>query len=228
VKLTSRLEKVAKYINNNSVIADVGTDHAYLPISLVKNKVIKKAIASDVGEGPLMMAQKMVDKYKMNDNIDLRLGNGLNVLNVGEVDTVIIAGMGGNLIAELLEDGKEIAKSIETFIFQPMQYSEVLREYLYNNGYNIIEESLAKEGKKYYQIIKAIHGEKILEDPMYLFVGKELFINKDKLLKEYLKVQLDKKLNILNKIGNASNGNEKIIGKLEKEIEWYRNKISVL
>lgn len=115
MKLTPRLEAVANLVTDNAKIADIGTDHGYIPVYLMKKNVIKSAIAADVNKGPLNNAKKEIISSNLDSKIELRLGSGLSVLKVGEVDEVVIAGMGGVLISQLIESELEIAKKTKSY-----------------------------------------------------------------------------------------------------------------
>ena len=153
--ITPRLQAI---INNVTCkeIADIGTDHAYIPIFLMENYIANKIIATDINDGPLRVARENIDKKGLN--IETRLGGGLSVINEGEVDEIIIAGMGGILISEILDNDIATAKS-SRLILQPMNAQYELRKYLMSHGFKIIGEDMAVEGFKVYNIIIAESGE---------------------------------------------------------------------
>jgi len=147
--ITPRLDLILKHISGNSV-ADIGTDHAYIPIKLAQRGI--RVIATDIRQGPLDMASAHVKKSGCE--VDLRLGPGLAPISAGETDDIVIAGMGGEMIIKILTADEEKAKSA-TLILQPMNSQYELRQYLYNNGYDILCEDLAIEGFKVYNLIVA-------------------------------------------------------------------------
>ena len=204
LKLTNRLLKIASLVSENKRLADIGTDHGYIPVYLLNEGRIDFAILGDINKGPLENARNEVKRNKLEDKVDLRLGSGIEVLKKGEVDEVIIAGMGGILIGELLEANKEVAHSVDKLILQPMQAQEELRQYLLNNGYEILDECLEKEDFRLYEIIVAKYtGENThLEDNIYYEVGKKLIENKDELLVEFIENKIKKYNNIISKLGN--------------------------
>lgn len=157
MKLTNRLNAVVGLITGKTV-ADVGCDHGKVPIKLILDNKCIKVIASDVNKGPVDACRKNVAKFGLSDKIDVRCGSGISVLATGEVDTVVIAGMGGELIADIIDSEKEIADSVNEFILQPMTSEEELRNYLQNNGYSIYNETLAAEGEKIYVIMRVSKG----------------------------------------------------------------------
>ncbi|MGL5244669.1 MAG: class I SAM-dependent methyltransferase, partial [Sarcina sp.] len=143
--LSLRLKTIASYVDNCECIADIGTDHGYIPIYLVKKGVCNKAIASDINKGPIEKAKLNVAFEGLSDKVKCLLGGGLKPLKKGEVNGVILAGMGGNLTRDILVDDIEKVKLYEFLILQPAQNPEVLREYLYENKFEIIDEDLIKD-----------------------------------------------------------------------------------
>lgn len=228
MKLSNRLKCIADFVNRNSIVADIGTDHAYIPVYLVENKISTKIIACDVNIGPLNIATDYVERKGLLSNITLRLGNGLKVLNVNEVDTVIIAGMGGKLISSILNESSEVASSIREFILQPMTASESLREYLYNNNYKIIDEKLICEDNRIYEIIYAQRGNDYISDNIYFEVGKKLIENKDPLLKEFLDNKLKKYEAILENLENNNSLRGQLKYKTTKERYEKLKEVKVL
>lgn len=226
MKLTDRLLKIASLVTKGKKIADIGTDHGYIPVHLLNEGYIDFAILADVNKGPLENARKEVRHNNLSDKVDLRLGSGIEVLKKGEVDEVIIAGMGGILISELLEANIEVAQSTEKFILQPMQAQKELRKYLLNNGYEILDEVLVREDFRIYEIIVAKYTGKNtnVEDEIFYEVGNKLIENKDELLNEFIDKRIHAYTSILNKLeGKSGKGiDEKIeesrinISKLEK------------
>lgn len=226
MKLTDRLLKIASLVTKGKKVADIGTDHGYIPVYLLNKGDIDYAILADVNKGPLENAKKEVRHNGLMDKVDLRLGSGIEVLEKNEVDEVIIAGMGGILISELLEAKKEVAHSLDKLILQPMQAQNELRKYLLNNGYEIIDEVLVKEDFRLYEIIIAKYTSKNtqVEDEIFYEVGKKLIENKDPLLNEFIDKKIFMYNSIIKKIEDKTgeNINKKIkeskisIEKLEK------------
>lgn len=194
--LSPRLETIASFVKEGSIVADIGTDHGYIPAFLVKEGICKKAIATDISWGSLQKAEKYINENKLNDLIDLRLGDGLEVIKPNEVDTIILSGMGGALIKDILEKNKNVVDTISNLILQPMIASNELRKYLYNNGFKIKGEKLAREGDRFYEIIYAIHGDDFVPNDIYYEIGIKLIQNKDPLFKEFIlnKIQINEKI----------------------------------
>jgi tRNA (adenine22-N1)-methyltransferase len=196
LKLTPRLQAIADSINQYEILADIGTDHAYLPIYLMLNGKITKAIATDINKGPIDIAQERIRKYKLEDKIETRQGSGLTVLEPYETDVIVIAGMGGMLIADIIEQSKDVAVAAKVLVMQPMLDSGKLRTYLVQNGFEIFEEELAKEDKKVYEIIWARYTGKSVEVTSMMDIGP-IIIEKKHLLANDL---IDKKIEELNSI----------------------------
>ena len=146
--LTPRLKLIFEHVNSK-IIADIGTDHAYIPIELVKAGICTKVIATDIKEGPASIAREHIRKNGLN--IEVRVGSGLTVLKEGEVEQIIIAGMGGKLISDILGASENIASATK-LILQTMNGQYELRKYLIKNGYNIVAENLTCEGTKVYNL----------------------------------------------------------------------------
>lgn len=227
MKLTKRLEKIASLVSNDIVLADIGTDHGYIPISLLEKKAIKRAILSDINKGPLNNAREEIKRRKLEDLTELRLGAGVSVLKVGEANEIIIAGMGGILISKIIEEGFEVCKSADRLILQPMQASEELRKYLYKNGFKIIDEHIVNEDFRIYEIIEAQFSKNNIgvKDEIYYEFPKKLIERKDPLMKELIKKKINECESILDKIGNIEGDS---IEKRRNEICEKRNTLIAL
>ena len=223
--LSVRLESIVKMIDECNSIIDVGTDHAYVPIYLIKNGVCKKALASDINKGPLRKAQKNVDLENLADNIECRLGGGLSVVRPGEVEVAVIAGMGGNLIRDIIENDINVFKELNYAILQPVQNVDVLRKYLYDSGFDIIDEELCKEENKYYEVIKVKYAKKPKNlKSIYYEISKILLDKKHPLIGEYIKFKLDKYEKIYNTLGDETENSRK----RKKELEYKINELKEL
>ena len=155
IRVSRRLRAIAAMVETGSLLADIGTDHGYLPIWLLEEKRIPSAIAADVREGPLLRAKAHVKERGLSGLVDLRLGDGLSVLAPGEADAAVLAGMGGPLMARLLREGQETAKSFRYLVLSPQSDLFFFRNYLLTNGYRILDEDMVFDEGKYYTVIKA-------------------------------------------------------------------------
>ena len=154
-KLSNRLAKVADSIQKGSRIADIGSDHAYLPCYLAKKGIVTFAVAGEVAEGPYLSAQNQVRLDGLSDIVQVRKGDGLEVIAAGEVDAITIAGMGGPLIASILEKGKDRLKGVKRLVLQPNIGAYSVRKWLQENDWRLSEEFILKEDGKIYEILVA-------------------------------------------------------------------------
>lgn len=152
--VNSRLTKIAGMIRKGDRVADIGTDHAYLPVFLIREKIASYAYACDVADGPLLNAKANIERLNAK-NIELRKGDGLNAVEPNEADTFIIAGMGGDLIIKILSDCDWIKNDKYELILQPMTSVEDLHAFLFNNGFEIINEQAVISAGRVYSVIKA-------------------------------------------------------------------------
>ncbi|MBR3621722.1 MAG: SAM-dependent methyltransferase [Selenomonadaceae bacterium] len=184
MQLDERLSAVAKFVRQGAKLIDIGTDHAKLPIYLTETGKISFAIASDKNEGPLFFARENINRAGLGDKISVRLGDGLLSVQAGEVDTIVVAGMGGALIKEILSLSPLVLKSVESLILQPMNEGNALRKWLYENDFYIEDETLAKEDGRIYEIISAKHGQRDMPSKFELLFGPVIFKSKTEMLKE--------------------------------------------
>lgn len=157
--LSPRLLEIASCVTEKGTLLDMGTDHGYLPVFLIQSTVIEHAIASDVSLFSLKKAESLIVKCNLESKIETRLGNGLEVINPGECQTIIMAGMGGHLIHDIILDNLEKINQTKQLILQPMNNVSLVRKTLEKSGRLIVKEKLVKEGKRFYQIIVSIPGE---------------------------------------------------------------------
>ena len=170
-KLSERLKTVASFVDKNTKLADIGSDHAYLPCYLVHTGIISQAIAGEVVRGPFESAQKQVKSEGLENNIDVRFGNGLEVIKEEDnVETITIAGMGGPLIASILEAGKDKLKNADKLILQPNIHAKAIREWALKEDWKIVDETILEEHDKIYEILVLKKGEMELTE-LELLVG---------------------------------------------------------
>ena len=158
--ISKRLELVASFVPQGAVLLDVGSDHAYLPIELVERGQIEGAIAGEVVEGPYKSAVKNVESHALKEKIQVRLANGLAAFEeADQVSVITIAGMGGRLIATILEEGLEKLANVERLILQPNNREDDLRIWLQDHGFQIVAESILEEAGKFYEILVVEAGK---------------------------------------------------------------------
>ncbi len=195
--LNNRLKACALMVRKGARVVDIGTDHAYLPIWLVQNNIVKSAIAADINEGPLNIARQNIAKYSLSDKIETRLSNGLEKINKDEVDDIVIAGMGGELISNILSKASWLKDSSKNLILQPMTTSKELRIFLKNENYKIYKEETVTSEKRVYTIINARYTkEQIIVNKLYPYIGK-LDVPLSMESKEYIKREIN---NIKNQV----------------------------
>lgn len=196
MKISSRLKEIGDLVDGGSVCLDVGCDHALLDIYLVKKNINIQCIASDIKKGPLDQAFKNIKQEHLEDIIEIRLGNGLDTYT-DNVDTIIIAGMGGRNIIGIFKNNLKILKKVKTLVLSPNNYQEDLKRFLGKNGFYIEEEKLVKDGKVIYQVIKLKKGKRRYSNKEYFF-GPCLLKNKPKLFTEYYTRELKSREILLN------------------------------
>lgn len=185
-KLSPRLQAVADMVSGCETLADIGTDHAYLPVYLLKTGKIQRAIASDIRKGPIARAQSTIERYHETDRIETRLGAGMTTLRTDEANTIVISGMGGILIANILQDSEALLTENTTLILQPMTAMRELREYLSSHNFRIEQEVLAKEENKLYHVMKVVRGTERVTDLTELYLGRRLLEVHPPHFEEYL------------------------------------------
>ncbi|BED91837.1 MAG: SAM-dependent methyltransferase [Candidatus Improbicoccus pseudotrichonymphae] len=220
--LSERLYCCTKFINSDH-IADVGTDHAKLPIWLVLNSKIKSAIASDINVCSVEKARRNIKKYNLENSIEPLLSDGFENIDEDKVDEVVISGLGGNTISEILGKCSWKNKKSKRFILQPCTHHYNLRKFLVNNGYKILKEEALIENNKAYSVFLTIF-EEINEkyDDLYFFLGEVLNSSNNFYSKYYLEYQIKeikKKINGCRVKSNIKNliFYENILRKLENK-----------
>lgn len=203
MRLDNRLQKIADLVPQGVKLADVGTDHAYLPAALLMDKKISFAVAADVAVEPCQVAKTTLAMYGLTQCSEVRQGDGLKVLQPDECNCVVMAGMGGGTIVDILTVSPEVAHSAELLILQPMQGANLLRQFLCVNGYEFLDEELVEDGKYLYEIIVVRHKdegighkEEGLGFKVECLIGPKLLEKKHSLLP----LQFAKQKAMLNKI----------------------------
>ena len=195
--LKGRLLAIANAVPPSRAIADIGTDHGLVPVWLVTNGIAQKAIITDISPGSLAKAESLIKQEGLADKIEPRLGDGLLPVKPGEVDTIVIAGMGGMLIKSILESAPYVTARAETFVLQPMTAQSMLRKWLNENGYAIVDEILVREGSRFYEIITAAHGSQYISDEIYYDISYMLIKKKDPLLKDFIRQKIERTTDII-------------------------------
>lgn len=212
ITIDNRLKVCADMVSGNGIVCDVGTDHAYLPAYLIENNICDYAIASDINEGPLKFAQQTLIKYHIEDKIRLLKSDGLKNIPSENVSDVVIAGMGGETIAEIIS-GTQWLKSGVNLVLQPMTRAGYLRKWLYKNGFEIAEEKAVIQDRFIYTAIRAFYS------------GYKFNIGKVTEITGRINIETDAGMkycqNQLSKINNIAMGLSKA-GKTEDSQEYQR------
>ena len=192
VKLSARMEALAALVTPGVRLADVGTDHGYIPVFLCQMGVIPSAIAMDINRGPLQRAEAHVVEFGLEDRIQTRLSNGLEKLLPGEADCILIAGMGGGLIQRILAEGRETVQAGKELILQPQSEIPQTRRFLREHGYRITDEDMVEEDGKFYFLMKAHKVEDSGErmDPLEEAFGPVLLQKKHPVLLRWIRREI--------------------------------------
>lgn len=212
MKISNRLKLIASFVDDNTNIIDVGCDHALLDIFLVQNKNNVKVIASDIRKGPLEGAKKNIKYYQIEDKIEVKLGDGISTISV-ETDTIVISGLGGETIVDILKKDKEKLSNIQTIITSPHSDMYLVRKEIIKLGFKIKDEIFIYDQEKPYVVIKFIRGNESYSDEE-LYFGPIILKNKNEYFYKYYQTLREKDKLLLEKVPN-----QEIREKLLKEIE---------
>lgn len=196
--MDSRIQAIMNFVSEGSRVADVGADHGYLSIELIRSGRAAKVIATEKNIHPLEAAIKNISAAGLDGVIEARLGDGLQILTAGEVDTICIAGMGGALIAKILDDSPKVVQSAQTLILQPMNGIKKIRTWLADNGWAIVDEDLAESSGIIYEIICA--GNVTLHPA---FASKTFKRNSSPLLAKFTAQRVEKLQRVLDEMNKS-------------------------
>ena len=216
MELSPRLRMIADQVPKGARFADIGTDHAYLPVWLILQGVIDGAIAADLRSGPLDRAKETAERYNVSSSVDFRLCDGLTGISEEEADVIVIAGMGGETISLILSEAPWTKSKGKKLILQPMSSQEDLRQWLGENGYIIEKERIAREGKTLYNILVVKGGTEDSMTAAELLAGRQ---NKDPLRGDYLDLLIFKIARALDGQRSATNRNEETIEDMARLLE---------
>ncbi len=224
--LSKRLEQLAEYLQNPIHFADIGSDHAYLPCYVCSRHERATAIAGEVNQGPFERAKKTVREHELSDRIEVRKGNGLDVIKEKEVNQITIAGMGGKLIRTILEEGQVKLSGVSRLILQPNIDAQLVRKWLIEHHYKIVaEEIIAEDGYIYEVIVSDYRKEPLHLSEHELLFGPYLLQEKsDVFLKKWFH-EKEKRSKLINQMKQATILPVEKIKKLETEMEWIEEVI---
>ncbi len=223
INLSERMLMAAKMVRKGNSVADIGTDHAYLPAYLVLNGITSKALACDVRKGPLENAKKTVELYNISDKITLRLSDGFDEIEPFEADDFVLCGMGGTLMAQLVSRAYWLKDKSKRIIVQPQSHAEDIRRFFVENGFEILcEDACTDSGKLYCAMAAEYTGEIKEKSVSYIYTGRLAECQKPeaRLYLEKINAQLKKKLEAEKIHGSPENAAylEKVTDEMEKTI----------
>ena len=204
MQLSKRLYAVASFVTQDSVVADIGCDHAYTSIYLAENKIARHIIAADINAGPVSIAKDDIKTHNLQQYIDVRQSDGLmGICEEDNVDTILISGMGGNLIIDILRSNKPVMENVRELILQPQSDICRVRHFLHDTGFKIINEKMLLDNEKFYTIIKAVKGTQTFDKEYEYIYGKYLIDNCDETLECYLRKLYASNMNIINSLSDS-------------------------
>ena len=220
MEISERLKTVASFVRTSRVIADIGTDHGYIPIYLCLEDTIDRAIACDVNREPVRRAACNINRYGLGGRIETRLGDGLKPVKTGEAEGAVIAGMGGMLIIDILDECREKTGALGELVLQPQTDVDRVRKYIHSIGFKIDDEAVIFEDGIYYNVIRAVRDkEKYDSEADYIF-GRINIRRKDPTLKEFIEKDMNKSKRIMETLERAGTENSaKRLAELEKYVE---------
>lgn len=230
MEISKRLKIIANAVpTGTNTVVDIGTDHGYIPIYLIKNNMANKCIACDINPMPLSNAEKNIKRYNMSNQIETRLSNGLSQIEAGEADAIIIAGMGGMLIINILKENLEVVKASGLLILQAQLDIIEVRKYIHSINFSIIDEQMICDEGKYYTVILAKPGQ---ENPYYeieYMFGKKLIEKKDLVFKEFVKKKLNDLEGLKSNISKTKTVNsKKRLDEIKKELKDHQEVLKCL
>ncbi len=221
-QLDNRLSVCADFVRKDTTLADIGTDHAYLPIWLAKTHLIKSAIAADIRPLPLKSGLENIKKFNCEDIVKTRLSDGLDKISQDEADDIVMAGMGAELICDIISRADWLKSPEKRLILQPMTRAHILRKYLAENGFEILQEkACAHAGKNYTVILSKYIGQQIEYDTPFYYIGR--LDPEDDLAKAYM-YQVLKKL-VYKSNGKKHDGEDS--GELDRVINEIKSRFGV-
>lgn len=226
-ELSKRLQAVADLVTPGMRLADVGTDHAYIPIYLTQNGLVPSAIAMDINKGPLERADTHILEHGLDGKIVTRLSDGLVNLKMEEADTMIAAGMGGGLVIHILNEDPAKTRSLKELILQPQSELAKVRRYLEEHRFRIVAEDMVEEDGKYYPMMKLVHGEEAPYSQEELYYGRLLLKKKNPVLYQFLQREHSLKKGIADRLGDQTGkGAESRQKELQDELERIEHAIA--
>ena len=216
IELSKRMQSVADMIQPCDAVGDIGCDHAFVSIYLVEQHRAKRVIASDVRRGPITIAKRNIEAMNLSDQIEIRMGDGLDTIVPGEVNAIVLAGMGGMLMIDILERGEAVVARCDQLVLQPQSDIEKVRRYLTEKGYHLADEQMLIDAGKYYNLLDVrVHEmvqkdeydcSKLADDWCYMY-GGSLLRKKDPVLRSWLVKQRDTTAGLIDSLSGKNTEN---------------------
>ncbi|WP_343208269.1 class I SAM-dependent methyltransferase [Anaerolentibacter hominis] len=226
MRLSKRMQTVADMVQKTRTVADIGCDHAYVSIYLIQRRLAQHVIAMDINQGPLAIARENIRQAGMEGQIATRLSDGTEKLLPGEADTLVIAGMGGDLIIRILDASPEVTKACRQLILQPQSEIVRVRAYLRKMGFEIVKEDMILDEGKYYVVLRCEQGMPGEGNPVADRYGKELLLRRHPVMGAYLRKQLKKYEAILEDLQINSPESAERMDYIRNEIIYIKEALS--
>lgn len=219
MKLSKRLKSVAEQIMDSEVTADIGCDHGFTSIYLIRTGRAKRVIAADVGKEPLNRAKEHILQYGMQDRIELRQSDGLERIREGEADTLIISGLGGQLMCRILREGKKKLSGVRKLVLSPQSDISMVRKLIHETGFCIQRECMVFDAKKYYVILSAVPGTEKYETEVEYVYGRYLAEHGEPVFGSYMKDEYRKVTEVIRTMEKT-----RLSGEGNRRLEYLREK----
>lgn len=230
--LSERLKTIAQYVRKGDTVADIGSDHAYLPVYLIQEQIASKVIAGEVNKGPFEACLRNIRKHGLQHKIKAKLGDGLEVIEGEKIDTVIIAGMGGSLIRQILDGGKEKLEQVSRLILQPNIAAEHIRRWFIQENWELKSETILEEGRHIYEILIAEKGDPLAPYSKHLhkeiWLGPYLLREKNAIFKQKWEIELKQLKKVHESLVKVQSPSRELVEKkqeIEKKIQWLREEL---
>ncbi|MFW5630250.1 MAG: tRNA (adenine(22)-N(1))-methyltransferase [Acetivibrio ethanolgignens] len=221
MQLSKRLEAVAAMVTEGNRLADIGCDHAHTSIYLAERGIIPSGIAMDINKGPLERAKENICRCGFSGQIETRLSDGAKELLPGEVDTILISGMGGGLTVKILSESRKVVETVKELVLQPQSEIGNVRHYIHELGFRIVEEFMLTEDGKHYTGIRAVKGQECYDKEIFYRFGKLLLEQKNPVLKEFLEYGKESFTKVTKELsGQAHDRNKERLSELLQELEY--------
>lgn len=235
LKLSKRLKQLSIHLQKGTRFADIGSDHAYLPCYVCLHDRTATAVAGEIAEGPYKRAKQTVQQYGLNNQVEVRLGDGLNILSeTDRINEIVIAGMGGTTITNILNEGKDQLKNIQTLILQPNNKAYKVRKFLFNNNFTLKNEYILEENNLFYEILLAVpsvhsKGPEVYDNHQLerqLYFGPYLLKENSETFKRKWREEAEKLRKIITQMKSSEHSSQKRLNTFEQQLQWMEEFIN--